>query len=98
MMATMKTNFGKFARYLVLIVSIVGIIAVLRVSYVQLVPDALGETNDNCVRGELPSVPNGAGMVVTAHSIVCGYFIIHGDETDFVYLHQLGEKDSRKSL
>jgi hypothetical protein len=95
----MKTSFGQFARYFVLIVSVLGIMVLLRGLYIQLAPmDSLGEASDNCARGDLPSVPNGIGTVATAHSTSCDYFMIHGDETTFVYLHRLGEKDSAKSL
>jgi hypothetical protein len=95
----MKTSFGQFARYFVLVVSVLGIIVLLRGLYIQLGPlDSLGEVSDNCARGDLPSVPNGAGMVATEHFTSCGYFIIHGEVTTFVYLHTVGEKDSAKSL
>jgi hypothetical protein len=95
----MKTGFGQFARYFVLVVSVLGIIVLLRGLYFQLGPlDSLGEDSDNCARGDVLSAPNGAGMVATAHTTSCDYFIIHGEETTFVYLHRLGEKDSKKSL
>lgn len=95
----MKTGFGQFARYFVLVVSVLGIIVLLRGVYVQLGPlDSLGEDSDNCARGDVSSVPNGAGMVATEHLTTCDYFMIHGEVRTFVYLHRVGEKDSAKSL
>jgi hypothetical protein len=95
----MRTRFSTLARYFVLTVSVLGIIVILRGLYFQLGPlDSLGEATHNCARGELPSVSNGSGVVATAHYVTCDYFMIHGDETTFVYLHQSGEKDARKSL
>jgi hypothetical protein len=95
----MKTSLGQFARHFVLIVSVLGIIVLLRGVYVQLGPlDSLGEDSDNCARGDVSSVPNGAGMVATEHLTTCDYFMIHGEVRTFVYLHRVGEKDSAKSL
>jgi hypothetical protein len=70
--------------------------------YVDVAPvlDSLGETNGaNCdTRGDFPSVPNGAGMVVTGHSTGCAVVLLSTAFTTYVYVHKAGENDSAKSL
>lgn len=95
----MWTNFGKLVRYFVLTVSVLGVAVVVFGLYIMLRPQgSLGEASDNCVREDFPAVPNGSGMVATSHTVSCDYFIAHGEETTFIYLHKLGANDSRKSL
>ena len=95
----MKNSFGKVARYFLLTVSVFGIAVVLFGLYIMLrPPDSLGEANDSCARQDFPPIPNENGMVATSHLIDCTYFIAHGEETTFIYVHKSGENDSRKSL
>jgi hypothetical protein len=95
----MMSKFGKVARYFLLVVSVLGVVLVLKFSYDDIGPyDSLGEASDKCARGDLPSVPNGSGMLATAHFTSCSYGLAHGAETTYVYVHKTGEKDSRKSL
>jgi hypothetical protein len=95
----MRTSLSKVARYFLLVVSVLGIALVLDDLYIVLRPqDPLGEASNNCIKGDLPSVPNGTGMVATAHVTSCSFGLAHGAETTYVYLHGLGEKDSRESL
>ncbi|MGO9590307.1 MAG: hypothetical protein ACLP3K_09730 [Candidatus Acidiferrales bacterium] len=90
---------GKIARYLLLAVSGVGVAIILFGLYKTLRPiDALGEASDNCAREDFSPVPNGSGLVATAHFTTCDYFIIHGDETTYVYVNEEGAKEGRKSL
>jgi hypothetical protein len=82
-----------------LVVSVLGIVFVLNYLYRNIGPsDSLGEASDNCVRGDLPSVLNGSGMVATVHVTSCTFGLAHGEGTTYVYLHKSGENDSRKSL
>jgi hypothetical protein len=60
--------------------------------------DPKGEADENCMLLDLGSVPNGAGLVANAHLTSCGYFIAHGGETTYVYVHRVGEPDERESL
>jgi len=60
--------------------------------------DELGEASENCVYHDLGSVPNGAGLVATAHETACTYGIAHGGETAYVYVHKAGDPDRGKSL
>ena len=93
------SKLGKVARYFLLVVSVLGIVLVLKFLYDDIGPsDSLGEDSDNCARGDLPSIPNGSGMVATAHFTSCTYGFAHGLETTYVYVHNTGEKDGRKSL
>ncbi len=95
----MRTKLGKIARYLLLAVSGVGVAIILFGLYKTLRPiDALGEASDNCAREDFSPVPNGSGLVATAHFTTCDYFIIHGDETTYVYVNEEGAKEGRKSL
>ncbi|SRR5258706_7135489 len=95
----MSTSVGKIARYFILTVSGFGIAVVLFGLYGMIRPlDSLGEADDNCARQDFPSIPNGNGMIATSHVIDCTYFIAHGEETTFVYVHKLGNEDSKKSL
>ena len=93
-------QLGKVARYVLLAMSVLGIAWELQGLYVDLHPirDLLGEADNNCVKQDLPSVSNGAGMVATAHVTTCDYFIAHGAATTFVYVHKSGEQDSGSSL
>ncbi len=95
----MRTKLGKIARYLLLAVSGVGVSVILFGLYKTLRPiDALGEASDNCVREDFSPVPNGSGLVATAHFTSCDYFIIHGDQTTYIYVNKEGTKEGRKSL
>jgi hypothetical protein len=95
----MRSKLGQFARYFFLAASVLAIFVVLDDLYIVLRPqDPLGEASNNCIKGDLPSVPNGTGMVATAHVTSCSFGLAHGAETTYVYLHGLGEKDSRESL
>lgn len=58
--------------------------------------DPQGEATDNCEKVELPSVPNGAGMVVTAHNTACSGYA--GSSAIYVYVHKVGEVESSDSL
>lgn len=95
----MRTKLWKIALYLLLAVSGVGVAGILLGLYGTLRPiDALGEASDNCAREDFSPVPNGSGLVATAHFTSCGYFIIHGDATTYTYVHPEGTKEGRKSL
>jgi hypothetical protein len=95
----MKNRFGKVVRYFLLSASIFGIAIVLFGLSIMLRPrDSLGEADGNCARQDFPSIPNGNGMIATSHLVDCTYFIAHGEETTFVYVHRSDEKDSRGSL
>lgn len=95
----MRTKLWKMALYSLLTVSGVGVIVILLGLYGTLRPiDALGEASDNCAREDFSPVPNGSGLVATAHFTSCGYFIIHGDATTYIYVHPEGTKEGRKSL
>ena len=58
--------------------------------------DPQGGNNYNCTKVELPPVPNKSGMVVTAHNTVCDVF--GGNSAIYVYVHKLGQDESKKSL
>lgn len=89
----------KIALYLSLTVSGVGVAAVLLGLYGTLLPiESLGEASDNCAREDFAPVPNGYGLVATAHFTTCDYFIIHGDQTTYIYVNKEGTKDGRKAL
>jgi hypothetical protein len=95
----MKKKLWKIALYVLLTVSGVGVAGILLGLYGTLRPiDALGEASDNCAREDFSPVPNGSGLVATSHFTTCGYFIIHGDATTYVYVRAEGTKDGRKSL
>lgn len=95
----MRTKLWKIALYLLLALSGVGVAVILLGLYGTLRPiDALGEASDNCAREDFSSVPNGSGLVATAHFTSCGYFIIHGDATTYIYVHPEGTEDGRTSL
>lgn len=95
----MRTKQGKIARYLLLAVSGVGVAVILFGLYKTLRPiDALGEASDNCVREDFSPVPNGSGFVATAHFTSCDYFIIHGDQTTYIYVNKEGAKEGGTSL
>lgn len=95
----MKTKLWKIALYLLLTVSGVSMAVILLGLYGTLRPiDTLGEASDNCAREDFSPVPNGSGFVATAHLTSCGYFIIHGDATTYIYVHPEGTKEGRKSL
>lgn len=90
---------SRAARYVLLAGSTLAIAAIVFILFTMLRPqDSLGEANENCDRTDLPSVPNGAGMEGTAHVTSCGYFIAHGDDATYFYLHRAGEKDTSQSL
>jgi hypothetical protein len=86
------------ALYLLLSLSIFCIAVVLFLLIRQASLDQLGEADENCVYHDLGSVPNGAGLVATAHETACTYGIAHGGETAYVYVHKTGEPDRGKSL
>src|SRR5579864_6058489 len=95
----MRTKLGKIARYLLLAVSVIGASGTLFGLYGTLRPqDALGVASDNCVREDFSPVPNGSGLVATAHFTSCDYFIIHGVQTTYVYVNKVGMREGRKSL
>jgi hypothetical protein len=58
--------------------------------------DPQGNETLSCYKAELPSVPSSAGMAVTAHNTVCGDF--GGTSAIYIYVHRLGEKESRQNL
>jgi hypothetical protein len=92
-------KLGKFAHYFLLGVSVLGIGLLLNDLYVVLGPqDSLGRASSNCGRQDFPTVPNGSGMTATAHLVDCSYGIAHGADTTFVYVHKVGENDTRQSL
>ena len=89
----MRTSLSKVARYFFLVVSVLGIALVIDDLYIVLRPqEPLGEASNNCIKGDLPSVPNGTGMVATAHVTSCSFGLAHGAETTYVYLHGLERK------
>ncbi|HTX15596.1 MAG TPA: hypothetical protein VMD77_09905 [Candidatus Baltobacteraceae bacterium] len=94
-----RTKLWKIALYLVLTIAAVGVAVILLGLFGTLRPlDALGEASDNCAREDFSPVPNGYGLVATAHFTSCGYFIVHGDATTYVYVNPEGTKEGRKSL
>jgi hypothetical protein len=86
------------ALYLLLSLSIFGIAVVLFLLIRTASLDELGQADKNCVYNDLGSVPNGAGLVATAHETACTYGIAHGGETAYVYVHKAGEPDRGSSL
>jgi hypothetical protein len=95
----MRVNFGKIARYFLLTVSVLGIALVVIDLYAVLRPqDPLGVANYDCIKGDLSSVPNGSGLVATAHVTSCSFGLAHGAETTYAYVHKAGEIDSKESL
>jgi hypothetical protein len=95
----MGSNYRKAALYFLLVVSVLGIAFVLDDLYNDFGPlDSLGEASNNCVRQDYPSVPNAGGMIATVHDTTCDFGLAHGAETTYIYLHRLGEGDSRRSL
>ena len=48
--------------------------------------------------GDFSPVPNGSGLVATGHVTYCGWFIIHGYGTTYIYVHKDGAQDGRNSL
>jgi hypothetical protein len=95
----MRTKLWQIVLYSLLTVCGAGIAVILLGLYGTLRPlDALGEDSDNCVRQDFSPVPNGSGLIATAHSTSCDYFIIHGDQTTYIYVNKEGTKEGRKSL
>ncbi len=93
------SSFRKVSSYFMLVVSVLGIAVFLHNLYIVLRPqDPLGEANYDCIKGDLPSIPNGSGLVATAHVTSCSFGLAHGAETTYAYVHQAGEKDSKESL
>jgi hypothetical protein len=86
------------ALYVLLTLSVCGIAVVVYLLILHGSLDQLGEANENCVYGDLGSVANGAGLLATAHDTACTYFIAHGGETAYVYVHRTGDPDEAKSL
>ena len=87
--------------YLVFSLSILAGFAVLFVlTNVLITLDPQGDVTRDCdVYDDLGSVPNGTGLIVTAHDLVCTYGIIHAnDARTFVYVHKVGTPDDRNSL
>jgi hypothetical protein len=60
--------------------------------------EQLGEANGECARGDLPSVPNGTGMVATVRTTACAGLLLSTVFTTYVYVHKIGEVDNAKSL
>ena len=58
----------------------------------------MGEADENCIYQDLGSVPNGTGLVATAHETACTYGMVHAGETAYVYVHKAGDPDRGKSL
>jgi hypothetical protein len=95
----MGLTLRKTALYLVLTASVAGVAMTLIVLYANVSPlDALGKASDSCVVGDFSPVPNGSGLVATGHVTSCGWFIVHGDDTTYVYVHKDGANDGRGSL
>ncbi|HTV60311.1 MAG TPA: hypothetical protein VMJ93_15670 [Verrucomicrobiae bacterium] len=95
----MRAKLWKIALCSLLAVSGIGVVVILLGLYGTLRPlDALGDASDSCAREDFAPVPNGAGLVATTHFTTCGWFIVHGDETTYVYVNKQGTEDSRKSL
>jgi hypothetical protein len=96
---SMRMKLWKIARYILVVVSGVGSAVILFGLYKTLRPiDALGEDSENCVRQDFSPVSNGSGLVATAHFTSCDYFIVHGDQTTYIYVNKVGTKEDRKSL
>lgn len=95
----MRRRIGEFVRYSLLVVSISFVLLGLNRLYDDLVPDSLGEPSTSCdARGDLPSVPNGTGLVVTSHVTGCAIVLLATAYTQYVYVHRIGEADSARSL
>lgn len=58
--------------------------------------DPQGEANAWCIKTELPSVRNGAGLIVTAHQTDCD--VIGKDGAVYVYLQKEGQAENKYSL
>ncbi len=58
--------------------------------------DPQGESNDSCIKVDLPAARSHSDMVATAHNTVCG--VMGGSSAIYVYVHRLGESDDRKNL
>jgi hypothetical protein len=80
-------------------VSGLGVAIILFGLYKTLRPiDALGEASGNCVREDFSPLPNGSRLVATANLTSCDFFIIHGDQTTYIYVNKEGTKENGKSL
>jgi hypothetical protein len=99
MRGVVRLWFCKVLRYFALVLSAFWSLAVLACCYsVFRVVDPQGESSENCIRSDLPSNPNGFGMIATAHTTYCDYFIAHGNGVTYIYVHGARESDSRSSL
>jgi hypothetical protein len=98
----LSRNLGKVGCYFLLGLSILGILIALKRLYGDLYPllNWQGEINGSCdLRSDLPSVPNGIGMVAKAHVTGCEAWPLPSIAyTTYIYVHRVGEPDSAKSL
>ena len=89
--------FWKIARYLgIVLSSMVMIVALVGLYRLVKSVDPQGDEKSCCIKEELPSVPNGAGLVVTAHTTSCECF--PGGVGTYIYVHSAGKSDSRRTL
>ena len=94
----MRSIFWKITRYLGLAVSFLIIIVALFVLHrCTVLADPQGDESDCCGTEKLPAVPNGAGLVVTAHTTGCDCAFVH-DTGNYIYVHPVAKSDSRRSL
>jgi hypothetical protein len=93
---------NKFVRYFLVVLSILGILIALHRLYGDLYPllNWQGEIDGSCdLRSDLPSVPNGTGMVAKAHVTGCEAWPLPSVAyTTYIYVHRVGEPDSANSL
>ena len=89
--------FCKILKYISIVILIFFIFGVMWVGYLWYENrDPQGGSNRYCISEELPPVSNKTGMVVTAHNTVCD--MLGGNSAVYVYVHKLGQEESRKSL
>ena len=97
----MSISTGKIAKLFALssalFIFVLGILAIL--FYFYLLPgllDPQGDVRSGCIRDDLPTISNGAGMVVSGHHTYCDD-VVH-DSAVYVYLHKQEDAESRSTL
>jgi hypothetical protein len=87
-------NIGKFYALAILCIFLVIALILCYVWFDN--ADPQGGNSAYCTSVELPAVPNGLGMIVTAHNTVCDVF--GGNSAVYVHIHKLGTKENKETL
>lgn len=82
-------------KLIVLLFAVVAFVA-LAVEWLQNRNDPQGGSNPWCEDYDAPSIPNGAGMVVSIHTTICT--TLGTDVGTYVHIHSLNASPNRKSL